>query len=263
MPSATYSRFAPAPADARLLNRAVTWSVAVHLSAVVALFVVPREWLSRKEPAKSVMTISLGGTPGPTSTGTTSMGGRTVEQVAPPPKRPEPVRPAPKEVPVAAPVKAPPPRPQATAKPATPAPPKPAPPTATRPPVTGPQVVQGNTRVDTGARSQGAGLTFGGGGLGGETDLQDFCCRAYLDHLLSAIDGVWNKNQQERGMTVLKFTIQRDGSISDIVIESSSGSGVLDRAARAALQQARLLRLPAEYTKPTLTIHLTFPYGPQ
>ena len=142
--------------------------------------------------------------------------------------------------------------------------PKPPPMPPTRPPVTGTQVNAGNTTADTGAKGQGAGLTFGGeNGFGGETDLQGFCCPEYLQGILDVISGSWNKNQPERGKTVLKFTIQRDGRITNVIVETSSGVGVLDRASKAALDQARLPRLPQGYTREMLTIHLTFPYGTQ
>jgi TonB family protein len=258
MSATTSLSFGPRPADVRGSNRAITWSVAVHLGALVAVMLMPREWFAKK-PAPPVMTISLGGTPGPKSTGTTSMGGRTVEQVAPPPRRPAPVPPVPKAAPapVPMPVKSPPraatPRPAAVSKP----PPMP----PVRAPIVGAQVTTGNTAVDTGARGQGAGLTFGGGGMGGETDLQGFCCPEYLQQLLGTIDAAWNKNQPEHGTAILKFTIQRSGAITDITIEQGSGYGVLDRAARAALLDARLPRLPAAYVSPTLTVHLKFPYG--
>jgi TonB family protein len=130
--------------------------------------------------------------------------------------------------------------------------------------VTGAQIVKGNTAVDTGARGQGAGLTFGGGSSGGETDLKsDFCCPEYLQQILGVIDGNWQKNQPETGSTVLKFTIERSGAITHIEIDRSSGIGVLDREARRALGVSQLPALPAAYTRPVLTIHLTFPYGTQ
>ena len=120
--------------------------------------------------------------------------------------------------------------------------------------------------MNTGAVSQGAGLSFGGDGLaGGETDLKDFCCPEYLNQVLSIIDSSWAKNQTERGATMMRFTIARDGTIRDVSVEHSSGVGILDRASRSALvdPNTRLPPLPAEYQKPILTVHLTFPYGTQ
>lgn len=252
------SPFSPSASDVRGLNRALSWSFALHAVAVLALILVPREWLITKKEQPNLMTISLGGSVGPRTTGTTSAGGRTVEQVAPPTKRPEPARPVPKDDAPVIPVKprpaAPAPKPAETPKPEVP---------VARTPVTGPVVTQGNTVADTGARGQGAGLTLGGGGAGGDVDLKNFCCPLYLDHLTSTIGANWKRTQPEKGLTVLKFTVRKDGVISDVLVETSSGSGVLDRAAKAALLDSRLLPLPPEYPRDTLTVHLKFPYGLQ
>src|SRR4026208_2441052 len=77
----------------RAMNRAVAWSLGVHVGVVLLFLVLPRPWFG--DPPRRVMTISLGGTAGPRSTGTTSIGGRTVEAVTPPTRRPEPIRPTP------------------------------------------------------------------------------------------------------------------------------------------------------------------------
>jgi periplasmic protein TonB len=254
MHTAANPAFRPASNDLRAMNRAMAWSVAVHVGAVLAILIVPREWIA--SPPRPVMTISLGGTSGPRSTGTTSLGGRTVEQAVPQPRRPEPIRPTPRNDPDPVAVKPPP----QVARPApAPAPAKPVAP-AVRPPTTGPEVTQGNTRVDTGARGQGAGLTFGGGGTGGETNLADFCCPEYLAFMTSAIDRNWQKTQPERGTTKIRFTIQRNGAITDLQIVQPSGSSMLDRAAQRALVDTRLPPLPPAYPADKLTVNLTFPY---
>lgn len=261
MHTATYFSFGPDPVETRRLTRRIWWSVGIHVGAVALAFLLPRSWLGVDAEPKNIMTISLGGTPGPKSTGTTSIGGRTVERVAPPEQRPEPIRPTPAQPPAPVAVKA-------TSKPAvapTQTSPKPAQTPPARTAVTGPQVTAGNSAVETGARSQGAGLTFGGGGTGGETDLSNFCCQEYLQHILGTIESRWAKGQNGRGTTVLRFTIRRDGSIDtgNLTVFQSSGNSILDRAARAALFDARLMPLPGEYPNPTLTIRLSFPYGPQ
>jgi TonB family protein len=273
MYSAVGSMFDPPPAERRRLNRVITWSVAIHVGIVAFILFTPRSWWTDEPEAREVMRINLGGSPGPETGGRTNIGGRTVEQVAPTPPRPETARPTPPAPPppTPAPATRTPPRtpPSASAAPPRPAPPastaKPqqaAPQTASRPPVTGSQITKGNTQVDTGASGQGAGLASGGRFGGGETDLANFCCPDYLNSILTMIDSRWNKNHPERGETTIKFTIGRDGTISNIVVERSSGYGTLDRAARAALLDARVLpRLPDGYTRETLTVHLKFPYG--
>jgi protein TonB len=142
---------------------------------------------------------------------------------------------------------------RATRAPRTPAPP---------PPVTGRQVFRGNTPVDTGVLQTGAGLSFGGG-TGGETNLADFCCPDYLAQVASTIASHWQRQQEERGLAIIRFTIQKDGTIADITIEQSSGSGLLDRASRSALVDSRLPPLPPGYAFDALTVHLRFPYGVQ
>ena len=239
------------------LNRILTWSFAVHFGVVLALFVVPREWLSRSRERPPLMTISLGGNSAVKTTGTNLIGGRTIEQATPPPKRPEVIKPTPK----------PPPAPTVV-KPSTPTPParsntpKPEAP-AVRPPVTGRQVTQGSTAVETGARGQGTGLTFEQGVGGGETDLKDFCCPEYLTNLLATIDGQWDRTAAGlRGTTILRFAVLRSGQIVDITVAKSSGSEQLDRSARRALlPPTKLLSLPAQYTEERLIINLSFPYG--
>jgi outer membrane biosynthesis protein TonB len=162
------------------MNRATTWSIAVHVVVVFVLFVVPRDWIS--ERPKPALTITLGGMTGPRTTGTTSIGGRTVEQVVPQPKRPEVIRPVPTTAPAPVPIKAPAQtaRPSETSKPET---------TPARPVATGQQLSRGSTQVDTGAKGTGVGLA-GGGGTGGETDLSKFCCPEYLT-LAQRIDASW------------------------------------------------------------------------
>jgi TonB family protein len=251
--------FGPGPDDTRKANRAIAWSIGIHFVLVAALFLVPRDWLSKAQP-RTVMTISLGGSPGERTSGRTSIGGRTIEQVAPPPRRPEPVAPTPprQEAPPP-PARTPPrtesPRPAQTPRATTP---------ATRSPTTGAQVTQGNTQVDTGARGQGAGLTQGGGGVGGETDVANFCCPEYITRLVQMVEERWQKNQPERGTTVLRFTIQRDGTIdrANMQVLQPSGHSILDRVSRnAVLEVPRFPTLPAQYPNETLTIRLTFPYG--
>jgi TonB family protein len=236
------------------MQQSVVWSFVVHLAAIAALVLIPRDWLTHRPPNTHTMTISLGGPAGPRTTGTANIGSRTVEQVAPPPRRPEPIRrPEPKSEPVAIPL-----RPQTPSE-------RPADRTATTPapPVTGTRVNQGNTAADTGAVGLGAGLRLSGGagGASGEMDLKDFCCPEYLTDLAARISEAWEKNQPERGTTIIGFTIQRNGSATNIITEKSSGSGILDRASKNAITDARLPPLPPGYRFPTLTVHLQFPYG--
>jgi TonB family protein len=70
----------------------------------------------------------------------------------------------------------------------------------------------------------------------------------------------WESKQGVSGLTVMRFTILRDGRIADIGVEQSAGY-VLDLTAQRALQQLRQLPpLPPAYTNPKLTIYLRFEY---
>jgi TonB family protein len=63
------------------------------------------------------------------------------------------------------------------------------------------------------------------------------------------------------GAAVVKMTIQRDGRLTDVAVEQSSGYTALDLNAQRAIQITRQLPpLPAEYPNQTLTVHLTFKY---
>jgi TonB family protein len=71
----------------------------------------------------------------------------------------------------------------------------------------------------------------------------------------------WNSRQQVAGRTVMKFTIERDGRISSMEVERSSGYFALDQMSQRALLLTRQFPpLPAQYTESQLTVHLVFEY---
>jgi TonB family protein len=240
--------------DSRGLNAAVTGSFAVHIIVVFVLVVAPRDWFDATDEKPPMMSISLGGTPGPRTTGTAPLAGKTVEQVTTTPPRPE----------------APPPEPtsdlQALANKILASTKKPTDTVVARPPVTGTEPSQGNARTVTPSRTEGTGLASGGG-VGGERIMgldADFCCMAYVQEVIGRIDERWQKNFKERGASVVTFEILRDGSVTGIKLRTSSGSGLLDRAAQAAVMDVAVQRvrpLPPEYHEDRLVIHLRFPYG--
>jgi TonB family protein len=234
-------------------------SVIAHVGLIAIVFLAPASWFGvtvEREP-ENVMTISLGGAPGPRDGGLTMMGGRPIQQVLPveakraiEPIRPpaarepemiEPKKTAPKRVETKIPDEAKDPR--------------------GRTPTRGEEVQKGSTVADTGGRGQGFGLSRGGGGTGGYLDIANFCCPEYLSILLDLILRNWDSKQQAAGTTIVKFTIHRDGKISDLLVEKSSGYPALDGlATRAVLLNRQLPPLPAAFTEPSLTIHLIFEY---
>ena len=227
------------------------WSVAAHIALIAAILLMPNR--QTQDTPRAVMTISLGGAPGPRAGGMTQAGGRPVQ--APPPPQPvkraetapAPTRPA-MTIPDPRARTRPQPKPQQAPEQAT-----------SRTPTTGEQPREGSTRVDTGAKGQGFGLSSGGGGgTGVQLDVANFCCPEYIEQMVTLLQRNWDRNQGVTGATVMKFTIQRDGTIVMAQVERSSGFFALDNSAQRAVLLTKLPPLPAAYTNPTLGLHVTF-----
>ena len=246
------------------LQRMVVASIAVHVLVLAGILFTPGGLLKRAEDPRPVMTISLSGSEGTRNGGMTPMGGRPVQEEKPadePPKR-EAIRPPAAKTPEMT-VPLPNAKPTKISK-TTPAPNiKDAPDEARgRTPTRGAQTTKGSTVADTGVRGQGFGLSTGGGpGSGSTLDVADFCCPGYIATMQERIRSAWNQNQGGAGDCVVKFTIQRDGSLTGTTIARGSGNFALDAAAQRAVLQTRTLPpLPAEFPNPTLTVNLTFRY---
>ena len=226
------------------LKTMVVWSVGLHAVVIGALLFAPP---AVDNAPQTVMTISLSGSEGVRSEGMTSAGAQPVREVAPPEVKPKPVAPPRERAEMTI------PDPKAKTTPRT------KPQTVEAPAVT-PTTAPAPTRV----RGQGFGLsTAGGGGVGGVTlDITGtFCCPEYLALMRTAILTKWNNNQNVVGVTGMKFTIQRDGTITGVQIEKPSGFAVLDNESKHALEAtARLTPLPTAYPNQTLTVHLLFEY---
>lgn len=223
-------------------NSMVAGSVVVHVGVAAFLIFGPAGWrASDAEPPRTVMTISLGGAPGPRAGGMTPIAGRAVLET---PKPLEPVKP------IAAP---PPPKPQMTLPSREVR--RPQPPRAQEEPR------PGSTRTETGARGTGFGLTTGGGGgTGVQLDVANFCCPEYIEQMVSLVQQNWERTQGVTGTTGMKFTITRRGSIEGVLVEQPSGFVALDYAAQRALLLTRLPELPPQFSNPSLTVHVTFQY---
>jgi TonB family protein len=131
-----------------------------------------------------------------------------------------------------------------------------------RTPTRGPEPRAGSTVVDTGARGQGFGLSSSGGtGTGSTLDVADFCCPDYLQLMVEKIRSNWNSRADIAGLTIVKYTIQRDGTIVSATIAKNSGYAALDvNALRAVVATRQLVPLPAAFPNPTLTVNLNFDY---
>jgi TonB family protein len=244
-------------------QRMAVISVLVHLALFATLVLMPGRWLSlREDTPKTVMTITLdGGNGGPNNGGMTSIGGKAVQaetpevpkvrepQTAPAPVTPKMTVPIPSKVP---------------AKPSKPAPEvKQAPDQAKgRAPTKGFETRAGSALAETGARGLGFGLsTSGGVGSGSTLDVENFCCPDYIALMVEKIRTSWDARAEVAGLVIVKYTIQRDGTIVNASIEKPSGYTALDiNALRAVVGARQLLPLPAAFPDPTLTVHLNFDY---
>jgi TonB family protein len=246
------------------LRRMVTASIMLHGMLIAALLLMPNGLLTHVgEAPRAIMTITLGGGGGgPQNGGMTSIGGRPVQVAVPPEElvKREAIRPPAAKAPemtVAA---------KPTAKPAK-APPalavKQAPDEARgRTPTRGTEVQTGSAVAETSARGQGFGLSMGGGaGSGSTLDVADFCCPDYLVLMVERIRSSWVQQAEVAGTVIVKFTIERDGRISQTSVEKSSGYPTLDQnAQRAVVVTRQLPPLPTAFPNPILTVHLNFQY---
>lgn len=249
-----------APGSDDRFSKYFGYAVAAHVVLLGAIAFMPDGWLGRSDEAeRNIMYISLGGDIGEDTSGLRSIAAREVQVATPEPVRPQYQPPAEKPAPVMAiPEKAP---------------VKPAPPTKTpiktttverptnRTPIRGAEVREGQAKVDTGVKTGADGLALrSGGGTGGETNLADFCCPGYLQSMSQAIKRNWRQNQGSAGENTVRFTIERDGRISNIEFVERSGVYALDRESQVVLTNAKLPPLPPQFTEPKLVIRLTFEY---
>jgi protein TonB len=243
------------------LPRMVSASLVGHV-ALIALLVAASAigGRSRADDLREVMTISLGGAPGPNAGGMTMMGGPARPRVeAPPaePKKPSPVVPPPAAAKPAMtlptttkPVKAP-PKPARAGAEATAAEAAPAAPGAP-----GGEAFNPNRGMGFGGLSTGGGM-----GAGSYLDVKNFCCPDYLVTMLQLIQSRWDARQQVSGEAVVVFRIQRDGRLTDIELERSSGFPALDLTSQRALfLTQRVPPLPSAFPDDHLTVHLRFEY---
>lgn len=235
-------------------------SLLAHVALAAAVVLVPAAWLGvSQKPEDVVMTVSLAGAIGPQSGGRQVEAAQAVQTQAPPAPRPEPVAPPTAKAPeMIEPTKAPP-------RKNPPPPVKQAPqdaPTRTAP-SKGAEVQPGQAIANTGSTSRTpfGGTASGSGGTGARIDVGDFCCQQYLAAMQERILRNWESRQQTLGTTILTFTVQRDGTLSAVAVERSSGNPTLDFIATRALRLTqRIPPLPTEYPNQTLLVHMTFEY---
>jgi TonB family protein len=239
------------------LQRMIAASIAAHVGLIAVVMLAPAAWFGARtvQEDENVMVISLGGAPGPRDGGLTTLGGRPVQAVADAKPAIEPVRPPAARAPeMIEPTKTAPKKAETKVRDTAPDP-------KSRTPTKGKEVEKGSSVADTGGRGQGFGLSSGGGGTGSYLDTANFCCPEYVATMIELIRRNWDEKQQVAGTTLMKFTIQRDGTLTGVQVEQSSGYSALDLYAnRALIITKKLPPLPAAFTEPTLTVHLTFEY---
>jgi len=71
----------------------------------------------------------------------------------------------------------------------------------------------------------------------------------------------WNQNYRATaGQVVVRFTIQRDGSLTDVLVERTGDPTLNIAAQRAVVLTRNCPPLPDAFPNPTLTVHLNFQY---
>ena len=136
------------------------------------------------------------------------------------------------------------------------------PPVSSRPgPAVSPNVSlpsAGEEATGSASTTAGAGGTAGIGSL--KLDQADFKYPVYIERMVQIISLNWFKPAQAvQTNPIVHFQIERDGTITDPRIVTSSGLPFVDRAAlRAILASSPLPPLPAEYGGPHLGIQVVF-----
>lgn len=247
--------------DTERLTPVIGWSAVAHVALVLLAAVLPASWLGAQlaPEERVVMSVDLGGAAGPRDGGLATLGGRPIQEAQPveTKKTIDPVRPPAAKAPeMVEPTKAAPKKLTPTAKVEAKDP-------RSRTPTKGEKVEAGNAVAQTAGRGQGFGLSAGGGGTGGYLDVANFCCPDYLATMIDLINRNWSSKQGARGTTLIKFDIERDGRIANVVVERSSGIQALDYFSQRSLALTRQFpALPTAYAGERLTMHLYMDYVP-
>jgi TonB family protein len=232
------------------LSSMVVWSLGAHAALVALMLLWPAP---APEAPKTIMTVSLGGAPGPKTGGLNQIGSRAVQAPAPEPAKEVEAPPAPKTPPMTLPDPKSPPRARRKVEEAPPE-------STSRTASTGERPREGTSAAVRGT-GFGTGLSSSGGSGGGvQLDVSDFCCPEYIDQMRIVILRIWEQNQGVRGSNTMKFTITRAGSVQTPQVEMPSGFVALDNASLRVLQRVTLPPLPAAFPNPTLTVHMRFDY---
>jgi outer membrane biosynthesis protein TonB len=241
------------------VTRMVIVSLVAHATLISAIALLPSHWGASRVDDANVMTISLGGAPGPKQ-GNNPISAKPVQEAIPETAKPRNEAPPALARPeMVEPVKTA--RPE-TKTPAKPEPRKDVPQLHGSKPTQGAEVKTGAAKVEThGAAIPFGGLSTGGGGAGqAYTDYANFCCPEYLAAVTQMIQKNWNSKQGQDGSSVVSFIIRRDGSIADVKVDQGANQILNLASQRAILATQRVPPLPAAFTPEQLTLHIAFQY---
>lgn len=240
-----------------LLRKMMFVSVIAHSIAIVAIIVGPLLF-GRHQPQETIMEVSFNspGERGIDTGGLTSMSARAVQKAEPKPElpKPTPVKPPAAKTPELV-------EPITKPTPAKPTQKQPSQSTKAAPPSTGETVRAGQSKVETGATSNEGGLSTSAAGGASNQGQVNFCDPQYLGQMVSLIYGNWRRETAVAAKPIIRFVIQRDGTLSDITVRQSSGYYALDNAAQRAVILTRAIPpLPACYPHSDYAMNLTFEY---
>jgi periplasmic protein TonB len=249
MSSATFDDRRPAPLGQTKLGRAIVISGVLHAAAFAAVLFWPSEPVPIRPP---VYKVNLIGAPvGPKAIGVVDPSPATqpVRQAEAPSgiERPE------QEIVAPTPTKAPPkPTPKAT-------------PTPTRTAQAGAADGAAKTAASTAPR---AGSSTGGRGADVatvRTDGIDFPSPGYLNNIVRQVEVRFSPPSRYENRPLraeVSFLIHRDGRVTDIRVEQTSGEYAFDLEARSAVEAAGTARafgaLPSEWNDDVLRVYFNF-----
>ena len=121
---------------------------------------------------------------------------------------------------------------------------------------------EARTGIRPGRSAHDAADAPGGSSAGGpRLDVANFCCPEYIETMIQRIRSNWDPQHGAAGQSIVKFSIRRDGMLTNVEIDKTSGNPLLDLESRkAVLRTQQLPPLPEQFDRPTLTVSLTFDY---
>jgi len=94
----------------------------------------------------------------------------------------------------------------------------------------------------------------------------NFPFASYISRMRQKIATTWEVPPGTEGVVrnaVVYFRVHRDGSVSDVNVEKSSGLQIFDRSCqRGVIEAAPMPPLPREYNEEFVAVHFTFVYQP-